>query len=57
MDITRAAEVAQEMLESAHASYRSGNASWSEVKDQIALLEWLVDLTTDSDYEEVISQL
>lgn len=57
MDITRAAEVAQEMLESAHASYRSGNTSWSEVKDQIALLEWLVDMTQDSSNEEIISNL
>jgi hypothetical protein len=57
MDMKRAAEVAQDMLESAHTSYRSGNASWSEVKDQIALLDWLVDLTTDSDNKEVIDQL
>ena len=57
MDMKRAAEVAKGMLADAHAAYRSNNASWKDVKDQIALLDWLVDLTTDSDNEEVISQL
>ena len=45
MDMKRAAEVARGMLADAHAAYRSNNASWKDVKDQIALLDWLVDLT------------
>lgn len=57
MDMKRAAEVAQGMLSEAYAAYRSNNASWENVKDQIALLDWLVDLTTDSDNKEVIDQL
>ena len=57
MDMKRAAEVAKGMLADAHAAYRSHNASWEDVKDQIALLDWLVDLTMDSDNKEVISQL
>ena len=57
MDMNRAAEVAKGMLSEAYAAYRSNNASWENVKDQIALLEWLVDMATDSDNEEVISQL
>lgn len=57
MDMKRAAEVAKGMFADAHAAYRSNNASWKDVKDQIALLDWLVDLTTDSDNKEVIDQL
>lgn len=57
MDMKRAAEVAKGMLADAHAAYRSNNASRKDVKDQIALLDWLVDLTTDSDNKEVIDQL
>lgn len=53
----RAAEVARGMLADAHAAYRSHNASWGDVKDQIALLEWLVDMTQDSSNEEIISNL
>jgi hypothetical protein len=57
MDVTRANEVAQEMLLNAYNTYRGHGVSWKDVKDQIALLEWLVDLTMDPDNEEVISQL
>lgn len=57
MEIKRAAKVAQEMLSDVLTAYRSNSASWEEVEDKIALLEWLVDMATDSDNEEVISQL
>lgn len=51
MDVTRANEVAQEMLLNAYNTYRGHGVSWKDVKDKIALLEWLVDLTMDPDNE------
>ena len=57
MDVTRANEVAQEMLLNAYNTYRGHGVYWKDVKDKIALLEWLVDLTMDPDNEGVISQL
>lgn len=57
MQMKRAAEVAQGMLSEAYAAYRSHSASWEEVEDRIALLDWLMDFTTDSDNKEVIDQL
>lgn len=57
MDVTRANEVAQEMLLNAYNTYRGHGVSWKDVKNKIALLEWLVDLTMDPDNEGVISQL
>ena len=54
---TRANEDAQHKHINAYNTYRGHGVSWKDVKDQIALLEWLVDLTMDPDNEEVISQL